>query len=61
MGKYPIKTEEDIEKKEFANMVASKLIQKIQKIAKDKDLDEVKDFRKIMRIIKKEEKLNEPK
>jgi len=60
MGKYPVKTEEDIEKKEFANMVASKLIEKIQKIAKDKDLNEVKDFRKIMRIIKKEEKLNEP-
>ena len=59
MGKYPIKTEEDIEKKEFADMVASKLIQKIQKIAKDKDLDEAKDFRKIMRILKKEEKMNE--
>lgn len=61
MGKYPVKTEEDIEKKEFANMVASKLIQNIQKIAKEKNLNEAKDFRKIMRILKKEEKLNEPK
>jgi hypothetical protein len=37
------------------------LIENIQKIAKEKNLDEAKDFRKIMRILKKEEKLNEPK
>jgi len=56
MGKFPIKTEDDVKKMEIAKTLANELINNIKKVAIEHNLDEKKDYRKIIKIIKKEEK-----
>ena len=56
MGRMAVKTEDDKLKKEFADQVASQFIERVNRIASDRNLDSTKDFRKIMRIIQKEDK-----
>lgn len=56
MGRMAVKTEDDKLKKEFADQVATQFIERVNKIANDRNLDSTKDFRKIMRIIQKEDK-----
>ena len=56
MGRMAVKTEDDKLKKEFADQVVTQFIERVNKIASDRNLDPTKDFRKIMRIIQKEDK-----
>lgn len=55
-GRLAIKTEDDFKKKEFADKLATEFLAQVSKIAKEKNLDEKRDFRRIVRyIIQKEE------
>ena len=54
-GRLAIKTEDDFKKKEFADKLAKELFNNVKRIAKEKNLDEKKDFRRILDIIQKEE------
>ncbi len=55
MGKYPVKTETDFKNLELAKTLANEFAQKIKKVSIEHNLDEKKDYRKILKIIKKEE------
>lgn len=54
-GRLAIKTEDDFKKKEFADKLATELFNNVKRIAKEKNLDEKKDFRRILDIMQKEE------
>lgn len=55
-GRLAIKTEDDFKKKEFADKLATELFKNVSRDAKEKNLDEKRDFRRILEIIQKEEK-----
>lgn len=50
-GRLAIKTEDDFKKKEFADKLATEFLAQVSKIAKEKNLDEKRDFRRIVRYI----------
>ena len=55
-GKLLVKTEEDKRKRELAEKLSKELFQKVEQIAKEKNWDTKRDFRRILDKIEKDEK-----